>query len=380
MPGRQQGGFMKVLILSCHTGGGHDAAAAALAEGFRLLGHTAAVQDFFALRSERAASAASSLYVGTVNRSPQLFHALYQVGSAISSARRHSPVYYVNVWFAPSLEAKLKAERFDLAVTTHIFPAHALTWLKAKGRIQIPAAGVMTDYTCIPFWAETRCEAYVTPHPSLTEEIAGKGLPREALLPLGIPVSPSLGSAPADRQALGMEEGRPLIVLLSGSMGHGDLAPVVDALMQKGGGTPQIAVITGRNEELRKDLSRQYSAVPQVQVKGYEKMGPWLRCCDVLITKPGGLTVTEAAAMRVPLVLSNAIPGCETENQRFFVSRGMALAPDTPAEQAEAALRLCRDAEERDRMRAAQAEAIRPDNAVQICRALAEKFGGMLHA
>ena len=84
--------------------------------------------------------------------------------------------------------------------------------------------------------------------------------------------------------------------------------------------------------------------------------------------------------MRVPLVLSNAIPGCETENQRTFVSRGMALAPDTPAEQAEAALRLCRDAEERDRMRAAQAEAIRPDNAVQICRALAEKFGGMLHA
>ena len=368
--------LINVLILSCHTGGGHDAAAEALAEAFRRAGHKAVRYDFFGLHSQKAETAASDIYVGTVNHSPKLFQALYRVGSAISSPRRHSPVYYANAYFAPALEAMLKKEPFDLAVTTHIFPAHALTWLKARGRTEIPFAGVMTDYTCIPFWEETRCDLYITPHPYLTEEIVRRGIPAEKIFPLGIPVSPALSDEQPGREALGLKEDVPLVTMLSGSMGHGNLGAIVDALLREGGQALQIAVIAGRNEKLKQALESRYGSEPQVFIKGFENMPPWLQNSDVLITKPGGLTITGAAAVRVPLVLANAIPGCETANQEFFVSRGMAAAPDTPDEQARAALGLCGDRKARERMRAAQAQAVRPDNARQICGLLLEKFGG----
>lgn len=368
--------FINVLILSCHTGGGHDAAASALAEGFRRAGHRAVQRDFFGLHSEKAAAAASDIYVGTVNHSPRFFQALYRVGSAISSPRRHSPVYYANAYFAPALEAMLKTEPFDLAVSTHIFPAHALTWLKARGRTEIPFAGVMTDYTCIPFWEETRCDLYITPHPDLTDGIVRRGIPAEKIVPLGIPVSPTLSDEQPGREVLGLQKDGPLVAMLSGSMGHGDLGAIVDALLRDGGPDLQIAVIAGRNEKLKQELESRYASAPRVFIKGFENMPPWLQNSDVLITKPGGLTITEAAAVRVPLVLANAIPGCETANQEFFVSRGMAAAPDTPEGQAQAALGLCGDGEARERMRAAQARTVRPDNARQICGLLLEKFGG----
>ena len=69
-----------------------------------------------------------------------------------------------------------------------------------------------------------------------------------------------------------------------------------------------------------------------------------MAAADVLFTKPGGLSSTEAAVRRVPLVHTDPIPGCETKNRAFFVSRGMSVTGAHQKELAEAGISSDRDA------------------------------------
>ena len=75
----------------------------------------------------------------------------------------------------------------DGVATTHLYPAETLTWMKQKGLLTIPCVAIATDYACIPFWEETNCDDYVIPHKDLIPEFASYGIPKEKLLPLGIP-------------------------------------------------------------------------------------------------------------------------------------------------------------------------------------------------
>ena len=93
--------------------------------------------------------------------------------------------------------------------------------------------------------------------------------------------------------------------------------------------------------------------------------------CDVLFTKPGGLSSTEAAAKRIPLIHTAPIPGCETDNARFFHYHGMSYSTTDTAQQVAIARRLCTDTAFRDSMTAAQASNTFPDTCGQIFTLLA---------
>ena len=161
---------------------GHNAAARAVQEELTRQGHEAVLQDMMLLAGPHVARAVGGGYVGTVQHAPRLFSALYDAGSHLSSARRRSPVYYANALVAGRLERLLARGRFDGVVTTHLFCAETLTWLKRHGRLHVPCLAVATDYTCIPFWEETDCDRYVIPHPELTDEFAGGAFPAAGCL------------------------------------------------------------------------------------------------------------------------------------------------------------------------------------------------------
>ena len=116
---------------------------------------------------------------------------LYRVGGLVSSNRHKSPVYYANALLAGRLRRYLDDNPYDVIVTPHLFPAETLTYMKRKHMLSQKVVAVETDYTCIPFWEETECDYYIVPHESLIDEFAAKGIPREKLLPYGIPVRPA---------------------------------------------------------------------------------------------------------------------------------------------------------------------------------------------
>lgn len=370
---------MNVLILSCSTGGGHNAAAQAVAQALRRRGDTCKVVDYLALASDFVSKEVCGAYVAIVNKAPNMFHALYKAGEAVSSPKRKSPIYYVNKCFVRRLRREFAANHYDAVVVSHIFAAQALTALRKKGELDIPFISITTDYTCSPFWEEIKCDCITIPHPDLAQEFISHGIDPELLYPCGIPVSDAchteLTQAEARRQ-LGLPLDRPVVLLAGGSMGHGSQKDLIDALLARSRFSPYIVVVCGSNEKEKAALEKRYAKRDDVEIRGFEKQMPLLmRASSVTFTKPGGLSSTESAVVNTPVIFANAIPGCETRNQEFYVSRGMAYAPDSVRTQSRAARLLCTSEENRDAMLAAQ-KGIPSHAADAVCSKLEELLKG----
>ena len=139
-----------------------------------------------------------------------------------------------------------------------------------------------------------------------------------------------------------------------------------------------MAVICGSNEKLRESLGAM--ALDNVNVVGFtDQVCTYMDAADLIVTKPGGLSTTEAAVVNVPIVLSAPIPGCETANAQFFRERGMAVCAGDAESAARAALWLAADDEKRAAMLAAQARYINPQAAADVCdRVIGDCTGVMI--
>lgn len=178
---------MKILILSCNTGGGHNAAAFALKESLEFHHHEAEVLDLMRLGRKHTSALIGGAYVKLVSVFPAGFGAAYQLGELVRRVPGKSPVYYANARLGNALADYIVQNHFDGVATTHLYPAETLTWMKQKGLLTIPCVAIATDYACIPFWEETNCDDYVIPHKDLIPEFASYGIPKEKLLPLSFP-------------------------------------------------------------------------------------------------------------------------------------------------------------------------------------------------
>lgn len=365
---------MKVLILSCNTGGGHNAAASALKESLNFYHHEAEVLDLMSLGRKHTSALVGGAYVKLVSVFPAGFGALYQLGELVRKFPWKSPVYYANARLGNVLADYIDQNHFDAVVTTHLYPAETLTWMKQKGRLTIPCVAVATDYACIPFWEETNCDYYVVPHKDLIPEFASCGIPEEKLLPLGIPVRPAF-ARPASkedvRRHLGLPENAPLFLVMSGSMGFGKVHLLAHELVSRLENGEQAVIICGNNKKRMRSLRLQFHKNPNVHIIGFTRhVAEYMVAADVLFTKPGGLSSTEAAVRRVPLVHTDPIPGCETKNRAFFVSRGMSVTGAHQKELAEAGISLAHDDARQIAMRDAQRKNSHPQAGTAITHLL----------
>lgn len=363
---------MKPLILSCNTGGGHNAAGKALLEQFRADGIPADFADALAIAGHSVSHRVDRLYVGITTKTPVVFKAMYKAGGAISNPYLKSPVYAANRIYRRKICDYIKAGGYDLVLTPHLFPAQTLTSLRRSGLLNVGFIAVATDYTCIPFWEETRPDYFVIPSEDLAPEFIKKRIAPQKLLPLGIPVSRAFTERrPQDeaRKELGLQAFAQLILIMSGSMGFGNLNPLIETLLEKSGHDTGLAVLCGTNHQLRSTLDSRFLQTGRVITFPYtDKVATFMDACDVVITKPGGLTTTEAAAKRIPLAHTDPIPGCETKNAAFFSQRGMSVCcPKDSAELANRVLLLLQDPDERAIMQSSQEKYIRPFAAKAIC-------------
>ena len=154
---------MRALILSCNTGGGHNAAGQALLEKFQELGVDCEMRDALLFASERASKLVCGAYVRTVTVAPKVFGLAYRAGGAISSARRKSPVYYGNIAYARALREYIEDTDVDAIVMPHLFPAECITYLRRHGGLRARAYAVSTDYVCCPFSRKRTWIAFLSP-------------------------------------------------------------------------------------------------------------------------------------------------------------------------------------------------------------------------
>ena len=353
---------MKILILSCNTGEGHNSCAKALQIAMQRRGINCEIQDTLALVSEGLSQRVGDAYLFSTRGS--LFEFVYKFGGFVSSNMDtwQSLVYGANRLYAKKLYDYIENHHFDIIVCVHLFPAEAITALKRNMQLDIPSYFIMTDYTCIPFLQETDLDYYIIPHEHLIEEFAEKGLPREKIVPIGIPIdekkfSTRLPKPKARTQIIQSisnsnlcSEGHWYLVM-SGSMGFGNVEQLIAQLLQDIRPEDTIICVCGRNESLLHSLQGQFAEQHQLCLLGFtNQVSILMDAADVVFTKPGGITSTEAIVKNIPLIHTHPIPGLENHNAHFFHHHGMSYFTTDIQHQVAIAKRLCEDTHYRKRM------------------------------
>ncbi len=373
---------MNALILSCNTGGGHNSAGDAVVEALADRGHMGERVDLLALAGEEVSQLVSGAYVGMVKEAPALFGLTYGLGRVVSSAEHilglRSPVYLACAQLVPKLEEYLAEHPCDAVIAPHVFPAMALTEMKRKGMPLPLTLAVATDYTCIPLFQEEDCDYTLIPSALCADEFSLRGIPREKLIPIGIPVSGEfqrrIGRLES-RRLLGLEEDGRWVLIMGGSMGAGSIAPLTRSMLRLTPEDVRLAVICGSNQALYRSMERRYAGCARVRLIGYTgQVARYMEACDLLYTKPGGITSTEGAAMGIPMVPINPIPGGESRNRRVFTHNGMSVSGHGVLSQTVRGWRLLNDPKRREEMLRAQRRQVCADTAGQIVTFLEEHW------
>lgn len=356
---------MRILILSCNTGEGHNSSAKAIKAYMDRCGIECEIRDTLTFAGKNISNNISKAYNYSIRG--RLFYRLYRIGDFVSNhfTRGKSPVYYANRLYADRLYQHICRYNYDAIVAVHLFAAEALTAIKRDTQLTLPTLFVMTDYTCIPFIGETELDMYAIPHKDLTGDFECRGIPREKLIATGIPVDSSVASISKSeaRNIANLafnwsdnSSGR-WFLIMGGSMGFGNMERLLTELCQKSTTADRIICICGRNSEQQASISRQFAEVEQVKVLGYTDKIPLLMdSCDVLFSKPGGITSTEAIIRNIPLIHTAPIPGLEDKNAQFFHARNMSYYTIDPQEQVDIAIKLCDDLLLREQMLKSQQE------------------------
>lgn len=329
---------MNILLLSCGTGGGHNAAAAAVKEALEQRGHTVEWMEPYSLlgdwRGRWVTQAVNKSYIRSVQRTPHLFGVTYQLGALYEKYLYKpfgvpSPVYGANLLMRKPFARLFAETHFDAVVVTHVYPGEILAGMRNSGMDIPPVFWVSTDYDRTAYTEETHCDYYVIAHEDLTRDYTDWGIPEEKLFPLGIPVLKSFRqnlTKQQARQQLDIPEDHSFILVSGGSVGSGKLLETVTLLAGRYRVNDRVSIIAvcGHNLWLYRRLRKVFG--DNVLMLGHtDRMAEYMAAADLIIAKPGGLSTTEAAVIGRPLIFISPIPGGpEKANIRFFTHRNMA--------------------------------------------------------
>lgn len=337
---------MRVLILSVTAGFGHHATAKAIGDRLEEQNVRVDTLDVYAYISRLVKQTIDKGYLFSSRHMQTLYRLVYQLAEGESSSyfsTAPSIINIINAMGASKFAKVLQGYAPDVIVCTHVFAAQMVDELKKRKKLaDITTIGIVTDYTLHPYWENVpRVQYIVIASELLTLRCTRRGIPLERILPFGIPVHPKFNEVVTREQAahtLGIDPTRPTLLLMGGSMGHADHVHTIESLAELN--LPlQLLVVCGNNKKMFSQVERlggqrgMCTIYPYGFVTNVEIM---MSASDCIISKPGGLTVSEALAKNLPMLLIDPIPGHEERNVDFLVNNGMAalITKNYPIEEA----------------------------------------------
>ncbi len=321
---------MKVLILSCSTGGGHNSAAAAVCEYFEKMGSQCDIVNALDFLPKARAEFISRGHELAYKYAPHLYGAGYRISEMIPQNRG---LYEQNVKGADELCKKLFSGSYDAVISVHVFAAMMMTELRINREINIPSFFIATDYTCSPGVSEIDADKYFIPHEKLRGEFAAQGIMPGKIVASGIPVREEFCRRTEKvkaKRALGMSEEGRMLLLCCGSMGCGPIRSIAVKIGEVLGENDDLVIVCGSNHQLERDLQFLTGDDIRIKICGFtDKMSLYMDAADLIITKAGGLSTTEAVMKRLPILYIDAVPGCESRNIEFMTGNSYALEADT---------------------------------------------------
>lgn len=323
----------KVLILTASTGEGHNTAAKSLEDKYIEAGFKTYRVDIFKETSSTVNVMMADGYRVLANSFPTLYGLLYDTFDRASFNRR----ILGNALFVIKQRVLgiVREVNPDLIVSTHPFAVGIVASLKKKGKIDCAFISVVTDFKAHYAYVDPHVDAYITGSEYTNETLMERSIPEDKVFAYGIPIKKEFLSEETFKYSSTDMWNTPLdmdgdfkVLVMGGSMGSKDIAKVVEQLAVESDRF-EITVVCGNNKSLRNMLEKRYQGPVEsgkLIIYGFtDKIPQLMDVCDVIVTKPGGLTTSEAIAKNIPMIIPFAIPGQEMENTEFLVNAGIAI-------------------------------------------------------
>lgn len=304
---------MKILVIHATAGAGHKKAAEAIHHGLTAAaGHDARLVDALDYTNPFFKLTYPNTYSLMVTKAPWAWQFFFWVlgirwlQPAVRIVRR---IY--NGLNAGKLQKYLIDEQFDCVITTQFLSAEVSAYLKRGGKIKSKVMCVVTDFDVHPIWVNEGIDLYTVASPFTKERIVDLGVPSDKVFVTGIPTDSKFAQH-FDRAALnqkfGLKEKGLKILIATGSFGMGPIEELAELLKEH-----QLLIVCGHNKDLHQRLKAKANA--DTHVFGLvDNMHELMSAADVMICKPGGLSICEALVKHLPMLFFCAIPGQETQN------------------------------------------------------------------
>ncbi|MCX6070407.1 MAG: glycosyltransferase [Chloroflexi bacterium] len=366
----------RVLFLFSDTGGGHRSAAEAIIEALELeFPGCFDIQliDVFKQYAPPPLNLAPAAYPGMV-RVPQMWGFGYRVTDSHRRARALTGAAWPYVRRAARRFAR--EQHPDLLVSVH--PVMVTPILKGYGLERPPFFTVVTDLvTTHALWYDRRVDQYVVPTEEARQRALACGVAEARVRVVGLPVAQRFCQPARDRVALRAEldwpRDGPVVLLMGGGEGMGPLFDVATSIARPGGAFA-LAIVCGRNRRLKEQLEALDWPIP-VRLYGFERRIPqMMQAADLLVTKAGPGTITEAINAGLPMVLYSRLPGQEDGNVSYVVSQGVGTWAPGHERAAASVHQWLEDPRGMQQAAAACRRIARPSAAMEIARMIAARL------
>jgi processive 1,2-diacylglycerol beta-glucosyltransferase len=237
---------------------------------------------------------------------------------------------YFNLLGKKKLKEFIDLERPDAIINTFPFGAAQ----EAGRHMDIPTFTVVTDYALHSRWIHPDVQKYYVATEELKAELMNKGLAAGQVEVSGIPIRQAFQAISESRNTFHeiLDPNKQTVLISAGSYGvFKHIEQMAEALVTKG--NCQIAVVCGRNKKLQNKLSRLFSNHPNIHIFGFiERMHELMAVSSCILTKAGGLTLTESITMQLPIFIFKPLAGQEKENASFLAQKGVASISQSPKE------------------------------------------------
>lgn len=317
---------MKALILTISAGQGHNKTARAIGDYLKSIGVDTEIVDTYKYFNTALSNLVEKGYLLSTKFTPKVYGNMYTFVEQRDHSDKINIVDMAGKIIARQFYKFIAGKNPDVIVATHIFAANLVSKFKEKKKTNAVTFGVLTDFTVHPFWETANLDYYVTPSALLNNQMIKKGIPEERILPFGIPIemkfTNSVNKAEA-RKILGFENKKTAFVM-TGSMGYGDVIKYVKELDDLEYDF-QIVTVCGSNVHLKNQIDRLHTKKKIYNFGFVDNVETIMDASDLIISKPGGLTTSEALAKKLPMILIDPIPGQEDRNYEFLINNGLAI-------------------------------------------------------
>lgn len=365
----------KIMILYASYGDGHLRASKAVETCFHSKGiKDVVLLDLLAEAHPMLNELTKFIYLSSFKVLPAVYGAAYEITKDLPP--KASFLRALNFFGTGKLKEALHLHEPDLVI--HTFPQMTLPGMIKKTGRSLPLVNIITDFDVHARWLHPEIDRYYVATEDMKREMINRGVSGDRILASGIPLRPDFCHQPEETAEfrIKLNPDKKTVLLMAGAYGvmQGN-RDICRTLLEKG--DYQILAVCGRNRELYKDLESRFGEYPDFHLFGFvQEVSLLMQASDCIITKPGGITLSEALACRLPIFLYRPVPGQELNNARYLRNKGIAfIAEDAPS--------LCQGIDtlllDEDRLSLVRAEMEnlrRPEAAEVIVNDILEKWFG----